>query len=137
MTTIESDLFRWCFNLEEISLGKGLQSINDKAFTNCASIKKITCHSEIPPYAQIYAFNFGTYDKADVYVPQENLNDYKIDNFWKMFQKLHGADLTTIDDVVIGGTQDNEQRIFDLQGRKLKKPMRGLNIINGRKVLVK
>ena len=38
---------------------------------------------------------------------------------------------------VISGDAQSELRIFDLQGRKLQQPVKGINIINGRKVLVK
>lgn len=40
-------------------------------------------------------------------------------------------------DTVIGNESQSELRIFDLQGRKLQQPVKGINIVNGRKVLVK
>ena len=38
---------------------------------------------------------------------------------------------------VTGNESQSVLRIFDLQGRKLQQPVKGINIINGRKVLVK
>lgn len=54
----------------------------------------------------------------------KNVTEYSIDG------------VTGIGTVVNSDTQ-SVLRIFDLQGRKLQQPVKGINIINGRKVLVK
>ncbi len=134
---IDNNLFSDCEALEEISFGMGLKQIFTNAFSNCTFLSKITCHSTTPPTASLLTFYRYTYDNVDVYVPRESLNEYKNDNVWKKFLNLHGADLTGINNVTADDTVNGEQRIYDLQGRKLKKPIRGLNIINGKKVVVK
>lgn len=128
--------FRECSSLKEMSLGAGLREIKRMAFWDCTSLSKITCASTTPPSAHSLSFDSKTYDMADVYVPQESLDDYKNANTWKRF-KLHGADITGIDGVVADGGKDVQIEIFDMQGRKLPKPVRGLNIIDGKKVMVK
>ena len=91
----------------------------------------------MPPLVQLSSFRYEVYDGANVYVPQASLNDYKSDGVWKRFYNLQGAELTGINDVTIGGTANDEQKVYDLQGRKLQRPAKGLNIINGKKVLMK
>ena len=54
----------------------------------------------------------------------KNVSDYSLDG------------VTGLGTVISNDTQ-SVLRIFDLQGRKLQQPVKGLNIINGRKVLVK
>lgn len=91
----------------------------------------------MPPLVQLNSFRYEVYDGADVYVPQASLNDYKSDSVWKRFYNLQGAELTGINGVTIDGTANGEQKVYDMQGRKLQKPAKGLNIINGKKVLMK
>ena len=135
--SIESETFRDCEALEEISFGTGLKRIARDTFSGCTFLSKITCHSATPPAASLSTFYRYTYDHADLYVPQESLSDYKNDNVWKRFLNLHGDDPTGIEGIDAEGAAEDEQRIYDLQGRKLKMPVRGLNIINGKKVVVK
>ncbi|MDE6166459.1 MAG: hypothetical protein K2F58_05130, partial [Muribaculaceae bacterium] len=40
-----------------------------------------------------------------------------------------------VDSVVVADSSDNG-RIYDLQGRRINEPARGINIVNGNKVLV-
>ena len=129
--------FSGCSALKELSLGTGLKNIEYGAFADSEELSKITCNSTIPPTASLTTFYEYTYANADVYVPQGSLYDYGSDNIWKLFLNLHGADLTGINGITADGTTNGGQRIYDLQGRKLKKPIRGLNIINGKKVVVK
>ena len=129
--------FSGCSALKELSLGTGLKNIEYGAFADSEELSKIPCNSTIPPTASLTTFYEYTYANADVYVPQGSLYDYGSDNIWKLFLNLHGADLTGINGITADGTTNGGQRIYDLQGRKLKKPIRGLNIINGKKVVVK
>ena len=135
--SIEAGAFVGCTNLKELYLGTGLRNIEMQAFADCPAIRKITCYATRVPFVEGNSFHYDVYDNADVYVPQESLNDYKSDSVWKRFYNLHGAELTGINDVTIDNTSNGEQKVYDLQGRKLQKPERGLNIINGKKVMVK
>ena len=135
--SIGESAFYKCPNLAEVSLGTSLWYIGSYAFADCAAIKRITSYAMRPPFAKSNSFRYEVYDGADVYVPQECLNDYKSDSVWKQFFYLKGTDLTGIDGVTIDSTANGEQKVYDLQGRKLHKPTKGLNIINGKKVIVK
>ena len=138
---IEYDAFEGCTNLTSVSLGAGLRQIKEGVFFDCSNLTKITCHSSIPPYAVFESFNIDTYGRADVYGPEGNVNDYKKDNIWKRFLKIHGTDFSGVEDIVVDGASDGtsngEPQIYDLQGRKLQEPVRGqVNIIDGKKVFV-
>lgn len=47
------------------------------------------------------------------------------------------GDVSTSIDEIESWCEPSEQTIYDLQGRRLAAPIRGINIINGRKVLIK
>lgn len=54
---------------------------------------------------------------------------------WK-FDNIQGTDVTGIKDIEANG--NNKQDVYyDLSGRRLSVPKKGLNIINGKKVIVK
>ena len=134
---LKNAVFYECSNLMDLSLGAGLRNIEEGAFAFCFSIRKITCYAVRPPLVQLNSFRYEVFDHAVVYVPRESLNDYKSDRVWKRFFSLYGAELTGINGVTIEGTDNGEQKVYDLQGRKLQRPAKGLNIINGKKVLMK
>lgn len=50
---------------------------------------------------------------------------------------LSGAITTGIDEITMDKNADNDDMIYDLQGRRLAAPIKGINIINGKKVLVR
>ena len=134
---IEYEAFLRCSSLTDLSLGAGIREIGENAFGGCTAIKKITCYALRTPISEFNSFDYDTYDNADVYVPQESLDDYKNDSVWKRFFNLHALISTGINGVITGESTCAPQKVYDLQGRKLQKPERGLNIINGKKVMVK
>lgn len=75
-----------------------------------------------------------------LYVPMESVEDYKIYDSWRDFTHVEGFDPTGIKDIKDITASDSDaklQRIYNLNGIRLSKPQPGLNIINGRKVVVK
>lgn len=72
-----------------------------------------------------------------LYVPKESLEEYKKADVWKDFWNIEGYDFTTGISVPTVDKANKPNVIYDLQGRKLSKPQKGINIINGKKVVVK
>lgn len=53
------------------------------------------------------------------------------------FQNIVGIDPTGIEDVkVTGESRKKENVVYDLSGRRLNQPKRGINIVNGKKVMM-
>lgn len=81
------------------------------------------------------------YKTIEVIVPTESLSKYQAAPVWKDFLNLKcGAENEWSSTDINKITMDKGNKpdvIYDLQGRKLPKPQCGLNIINGKKVLVK
>ena len=158
VTYIYSYLFQDCKSLINIELGENVTEIYKHAFDNCSNVKKIVLGSNIskieysalsglnqlesiyvfsdtPPDVGDQSLSKTVYTFADIYVPAGTTEQYKTKKFWKDFVNIHEFDPTGIIDVT--EYIETPSIIFDMHGRKLSKVKRGINIINGKKILIK
>lgn len=78
-----------------------------------------------------------TYINVKLYVPNKSLEKYKKADVWKDFWNIEGHYFSSgISTPTIDKTNKPDV-IYDLQGRKLTMPQKGINIINGKKVVMK
>lgn len=168
--TIGEEVFRGCSSFTEISLPKSVESVGDHAISDCANLKTIViegapntsssgypnlgvqfcnlpklkdfyCKYEIPPAISVSgSFKNTKINYATLHVPSSAVDLYKSTAPWSGFASIVGdADATGINSVT---SNSDDERIYDLQGNRLDKKKKGLNIIrksDGRtvKVLVK
>lgn len=168
--TIGEEVFRGCNCFTEISLPKSVESVGDHAISDCANLKTIViegapntsssgypnlgvqfcnlpklkdfyCKYEIPPAISVSgSFKNTKINYATLHVPSSAVDLYKSTAPWSGFASIVGdADATGINSVT---SNSDDERIYDLQGNRLDKKKKGLNIIrksDGRtvKVLVK
>lgn len=99
-------------------------------------LETLTLHNPTPPNVDSYCFNGNQYENANVYVPIGSLEAYQQADVWKDFQNLQEKDLTGIE-TVIADDNNTDNVIYDMQGRRLDAPKAGLNIINGKKVMIR
>jgi len=98
----------------------------------CGSCSKHTAYT---------AFMFEGIDKATLHVPAASVEAYKVADGWKDFGKIVAiGEETAIKSAICEDAEINN--VYDMNGRKLSKPQKGLNLIrmsNGqiRKVLAK
>ena len=121
--------------LTSLTIGPEVTEIGEKAFSGCSAIDTITCHAMTPPTCASDAFS-GVDTSIPVYVPEASVADYQAAEVWKDFLNFIGTE-TGIEHSEIR-TQDSEV-IYDLQGRRVldTENLRGLYIVNGRKVVIK
>ncbi|MBP3510854.1 MAG: hypothetical protein J6K19_02280 [Prevotella sp.] len=74
--------------------------------------------------------------ELNVYVPQGSLSAYQVADVWKDFWGLQEFDPTGVETIKANGKKTKDT-YHDIQGRKLDAPKNGLNIINGKKILIK
>ena len=98
--------------LQTIHFGSTLEEIGNYAFNGCTRVKQMTCLAEITP-------NVGTdgltsiNSLAELYVPNEYLFDYQIDNNWSRFVlKPYGATETTVTDNDVTVVADDNTATF-------------------------
>lgn len=121
--------------ITEIAFGKYITEIPDY-MREFYKLETLTLYNLTPPNASSYYFNGNQYENVNVYVPIGSLEAYQQADVWKDFLCLQEKDLTGIETVVTDGN-NTDNVIYDMQGRRLDAPKAGLNIINGKKVMIR
>ena len=124
--------FRRCSSLKEIHIPASVKKLDKRAFDGCPLERVFIEQRDV----DIYKDFLGALDKSVIlYVHKGVLNKT---------QKLYSGTILSIEDYETGISHvpttgsNNEERLYDLQGRRLKAaPQRGMYIRNGRKYVVK
>lgn len=122
--------------LTSVTIPGNVSYIGEEAFKTKKALNSVTSLSIQPPTAFDNTFLESSYLFATLYVPQGSLEAYKEADGWKNFlniQEIATSGIDTVDD----NTNDIHPLIYDMQGRRLEKPLKGVNVINGKKVIVK
>lgn len=142
--TIEGGAFSWCTGLTFVSIPNSVTSIGNGAFQGCAGLEEVISHKEEP--FEIYKDVFGGYGidaqwieftTATLYVPIGTKTKYEATPAWNLFQNIVEKDLTSIKETVQQPFSTKLPVIYSLSGQKLTAPKKGVNIINGKKVVIK
>ena len=125
VTSIGTGAFQECSRLTSVIISSSMTSIGDYAFSGCTSLEEIYCHAEQTP--TVYEKTFKDVDVSDVtlYVPRNSYQQYKEHPIWGKFDIAIGTGIKSLTPTLSEG----EGEWFDLSGRKLDKPQRGINII--------
>lgn len=130
--------FYGCSSLTTVTISSDdYLQIDTYAFRGCVGLTSITSLSPTPPTLELRTSSFTNEQYMDVilYVPKEAVSAYQSAANWGNFWNIQGIDVTGIQR--IEATKQTPTAIYDLQGRKLTKPKKGINIIGGKKILVK
>lgn len=115
-------------------------TIGNSAFRSCPSLTSIIVMHEEPLEINESVFFSGTdtiytFDQATLYVPEGTKSSYQEADVWKNFKNIVDFDPDGIDDII--ADEDKQGQIYSISGMRLKSPQKGINIINGKKILVK
>lgn len=101
------------------------------------SLDDIYCYGSIPVYIDnsSEAFSLTTYSNCTLHVPYGTIDRYQTADGWKNFANIVEFDPTGIEAVSADRKPATEQRIYNLGGVRMVAPQRGLNFINGKKVV--
>lgn len=90
----------------------------------------------MPPTTDYSSFDSTNYKDATLYVPQDALEIYSKAKDWKRFLNIQGIDSAGISGIEADGNGGADV-YYDMGGRRLHAPKKGLNIINGKKTIVR
>ena len=135
VTSIGSEAFNHCSKLTSVTIGSGINSIGKTAFASCPELTDVTCYAENLPSTEKTAFKDSHIEYATLHVPASAVNAYKASDPWKNFKSIIEANLTGIK--TIENTQIKNTTIYNLNGVRQSVPKKGINIINGKKVVIK
>lgn len=124
VTTIGNYAFSWCSSLEYVTFGTEMKEIGYRAFYHCSGLTQIISYASTPPFCDSVAFDEITTSTCTLRVPSGTLKTYKEKYPWKKF--------IIIDDISVKSAsvvQPETKSVFDLNGRKQKNVLRGINII--------
>ncbi len=104
VTEIGDAAFYGCTYLEDLELPSTVTRIGDNCFALCSKLKQIRVRAAVPPEIEAKTF-FDVNREIPVYVPEDYLDDYREDPYWREFNLIgedHGSTVGT-DHTAISG----------------------------------
>lgn len=127
--------------LREVSIGANVKTFGNNIFSECNNLEAIESLNGFPDDIDEKVFNSGSddfsiYDNVTLYVPAGCRNNYRLATGWSNFKNIVEGSLPVgVDDALT--PQPKEEVIYSPTGVRLSAPQRGVNIVNGKKLLVK
>ena len=163
VTSIGEVAFYECSGLTSVTIGNSVTSIGRSAFAGCSGLTSITIPNSVTsigfsvfhgvdlqivvsqienPFTidgksteNIPTFSDNTFDNATLYVPVGTKEKYQATEGWKDFANIVEGTPTGVN--AIKNSNNKSVTIFDLNGVRQLEPRKGINIINGKKIVVK
>ena len=139
VTTINANSFDGFNALKTVSIGSNMSTIGAQAFANCQNMVDVYCYAVRYPNVQRNTFENSYIDYVTLHVPAESVSHYKAHEVWGKFKEvvpIEGEE-TAIERVTMTNNNGKAPVIYNLNGQRISKPAKGLNIINGRQVVIK
>ncbi len=131
---VKSAAFMDCKSLTEVTLASSINMIGQLAFGECTNLQKVTSNIFDPFELDNLTFS----PKVPVlYVPKGRKAAYEAAGWAQYFSKIIEMDEDGIESMDNGQWTMDNVVIYNLSGQRLSKPQRGVNIIDGKKVLIK
>ena len=130
---IGGSAFESCTGLESITLPSTVNTIMLNAFKNCRTITDVYCYAENVPNTAEDAFDGTPTEKSTLHVPAPAIGAYRSAWPWSDFKEI--VALTDVGIMEVKQSNGNDE-YYDLTGRKVHHPQKGLYIRNGKKVII-
>ena len=124
VTLIGYGSFYDCSDLKSVIIGNSVASIGDFAFSKCLDLRLINVLNPKPPTC--YSNTFSHYESS-LEVTIGSLEAYKSADVWSNFTKV--TEVVGIEDIKADESDVIEAIRYDVHGRRLEQPTRGINII--------
>lgn len=124
--TIGDWAFSGCSSLDYFAFGRSVKTIGQEAFSDCTALTKLISRAATPPTCGSQALDDINKWNCTLSVPIGAKASYKQANQWKDFFFIND-DVTSISKLTNNIASPNY--IYDLNGRRLNEPSKGINII--------
>ena len=126
VTSIGLYAFYNCDGLTSVTIGNSVTEIGQYAFYNCG-LRLITSYCMIPPkcFDNTFGCSNGSYS-ALLMIPEGTIVDYAIADVWCKFSKV--KEIASVEGVEVDNNAIEVAR-YDIHGRLLNEPTRGINIV--------
>lgn len=135
---LEYGVFLHCHSLESVTIPSGIKRIYNDAFRYNYNLQEIVSHIPGDRLFTVWDFVFDYVDKEQctLYVPENSKNIYSLTKGWSAFSNIVEKQLDTKVEQVLP-VEDAQGLYYDLYGRKIAAPTKGIYIVNGKKIFVK
>ena len=144
VTDLGPQAFSSCGGLVTLHIGNGISSVDNNTFSSCNGLMDVYCYNIEAPKAPFVnnkrnIFGDKIYSQATLHVPAASIGSYQSTEPWSYFQKF--AELTEEEMAAdIHAARVNESitsSFITLDGKRYTSPQKGINITNGKKIVVK
>ena len=140
--SISDNAFYGCTDLYYIVIPQSLRSIGNYAFAYCSKLQEFYSYAEEIPTAtnSIFLNFYVRISSSTLHVPNASIELYNTVSPWNLFGRivpLEDNDPKPTSIVNVESIRQNKRDYYNLKGQKVKKPMHGLYIVDGHKIIVK
>ena len=137
VTTIGNYAFEGCKKAKTLYISNSIEEIGDRAFYGCENLLEIYASSKKAIECSEDVFSTYTYYNACLFVPSGCKFAYEKATPWNKFYIVEMY-YTSIDNIESDEQNSSENAVYyDISGRRVENPSRGIYILNGKKILVK
>jgi hypothetical protein len=128
--TIGENAFTGCKGITHLTFGKATTNIEARAFAGIDKLEDVVCFAKNVPETDRTAFEGSYIDYATLHVPAIALEEYKATKPWSQFGKIVPLTDEELDISTPNVAKEVEPKDwFTLDGRRIDKPQKGLNIV--------
>ena len=124
--TIGKYAFSGCSSLESFAFGTSMKTIGEEAFSDCTALVKLHSKATTPPACGTQALDDINKWNCELIVPDDAISAYQTADQWKEFFFISP---NKINEITTNVNDAIEIARYDIHGRLLSEPTKGINII--------
>ena len=129
VTSIGKSAFYSCDGLTSVTIPNSVTSIGYAAFAYCDSLTSVTSLNPIPPTCETFVFYSVNVSNVILIVPNGSVPLYQSADTWKDFGYITEGAFIGVEDAFVEEVEAVEVARYDINGRLLSSPIKGVNIV--------